>query len=203
MKQILHVTCSPRGRDGESSRLSRQIVSHLLAKAPAAYVVERVIGRSAMRHVDSDYALSQASSADVSAEGSMISSEELIHELETSDCLVIGTPMHNFTVPSTLKAWLDHIVRVRRTFDIGPEGKIALLRDRPVYVGIASGGRFSGERTRQPDFLTPYLRAVLGIIGLRDLTFFSVEGTAASAAATARAQCEADRAICRHVTGLR
>ena len=203
MKQILHVTCSPRGRDGESSRLSRRIVSHLLAKAPAAEVVERVIGGSAMGHVDGDYALSQASSADVSEEGSMIRSDELIRELEASDCLVIGTPMHNFTVPSTLKAWLDHVVRVRRTFDIGPAGKIALLRDRPVYVGIASGGRFSGERTRQPDFLTPYLRAVLGIIGLCDLTFFSVEGTVAGTAATATAQGEADWAIGRHIASLK
>ena len=104
----------------------------------------------------------------------MSRSEELIQELESSDFVVIGTPMHNFTVPSALKAWIDHIVRVRRTFNVTTEGKVGTLRDRPVFVAVSSGGRFSGERARQPDFLTPYLKAILGTIGLHDLTFFSV-----------------------------
>jgi FMN-dependent NADH-azoreductase len=108
----------------------------------------------------------------------MSQSEELIRELESADCVVIATPMHNFTVPSTLKAWIDHVVRVRRTFIATPDGYVGLLRDRPVFVAVSSGGRYSGPRARQPDFLTPYLRACLGTIGLRDLIFFAVEGTA-------------------------
>ena len=107
----------------------------------------------------------------------MVLSEELIRELESADFVVIGTPMHNLTVPSALKAWIDHVVRARRTFNVTPAGKVGTLRDRPVFVAIASGGRFSGERARQPDFLTPYLKAILGMIGLHDLTFFSVQGT--------------------------
>ena len=62
----------------------------------------------------------------------MSQSEELIQELESADFVVIGTPMHNFTVPSVLKAWIDHIVRVRRTFDSTKEGYVGRLRDRPV-----------------------------------------------------------------------
>ena len=115
----------------------------------------------------------QQSSADISQEGSIARSEELIAELESSDFVVIGTPMHNFTVPSALKAWIDHVVRVRRTFNVTKEGKVGRLRDRPVFVAVSSGGRFSGERARQPDFLTPYLKAVLGTIGLHDLTLSS------------------------------
>ena len=132
----------------------------------------------------------------------MICSDALIQEMQGSDCLVIGTPMHNFTVPSTLKAWLDHVVRVRRTFDVSPNGKIPLLHDRPVFIAISSGGRFSGGRTRQPDFLTPYLKAVLGMIGLHDLAFFSVEGTVAGPDATAQAQAEAELAIRAHFASL-
>src|SRR4051794_20973665 len=109
-------------------------------------------------------------------EGSMSRSEELIQELESADCLVISTPMHNFTVPVALKAWIDHVVRVRRTFDETPQGKVSALHDRPVFVAVSSGGRFSGDRTHQPDFLTPYLKAILGTIGLHNVTFFSVEG---------------------------
>jgi hypothetical protein len=71
---------------------------------------------------------------------------------EFADVVVIGTPMHNLTVPAALKAWIDHVVRARRTFTISAAGKVGTLRDRPVFVAIASGGRFSGERARQPDF---------------------------------------------------
>ncbi|NIJ35339.1 FMN-dependent NADH-azoreductase [Sphingomonas oligoaromativorans] len=202
VKQILYLTCSPRGRAGESSKLSRIIVDCLLEREPMTQVVERVIGGNALQHVDGDYALSQALAEDVSQEGSMIRSEELIRELESADYLVIGTPVHNFTVPSTLKAWLDHVVRVRRTFDVSRDGKIPLLHDRPVFVGVSSGGRISGTRTRQPDFLTPYLRAVLGIIGLQDMRFFSIEGTAAGPDATALAQRETGRAIREHFASL-
>jgi FMN-dependent NADH-azoreductase len=106
--------------------------------------------------------------------------------------------MHNLTVPSVLKAWIDHVVRVRRTFNVSPAGKIGLLRDRPVFVAIASGGRFSGERARQPDFLTPYLQAVLGTVGLHDLTFFSVQGTGSGPEAVAETRIKTDQALQAH-----
>ena len=89
----------------------------LLQKEPTAVLVNRVIGGGAISHVDENYAISQQSSADISQEGSIARSEELIAEMESSDFVVIGTPMHNFTVPSTLKAWIDHVVRARRTFN--------------------------------------------------------------------------------------
>ncbi|VVO35529.1 FMN-dependent NADH-azoreductase [Pseudomonas fluorescens] len=109
--------------------------------------------------------------------------------------VVIGTPMHNFTVPAALKVWIDHIARVRRTFNVGAAGKTSLLSDRPVFVAVSSGGIFSGERPRQPDFLTPYLKAVLGMIGLHDLAFFSVEGTAFGPEAVAVARSKTDLAL--------
>jgi len=195
MKTILHVSCSPRGQAAESYRLSQMIVDLLLLKEPTARVVNRVIGAGAIAHVDENYAISQASSADVSREGTMVQSEVLIQELENSDIVVIGTPVHNFTVPSALKAWIDHVVRVRRTFDVSPHGKIGRLCDRPVFVAVSSGGRFSGERARQPDFLTPYLKAVLGIIGLDAVTFFSIQGTASGPEAVAEARAKTDQAL--------
>ncbi len=195
MKNILHVSASPRGQAAESYRLSQKIIGLLLQKEPGATVVNRVIGDGTMPHVDQNYAISQGSSADVSREGSMILSEELIREVELADILVISTPMHNLSVPSSLKSWLDHVVRARRTFNVGPEGKTGTLRDRPVFVAIASGGRFSGERARQPDFLTPYLKAVLTTVGLHDLTFFSVQGTGAGPEATAKTRERTDEEL--------
>lgn len=102
--------------------------------------------------------------------------------------------MHNYTVPSALKAWIDHVVRVRSTFTVTRAGKVGVLADKPVFVAVSSGGLFSGAEARQPDFLTPYLKAALATIGLKRLTFFSVEGTAmggqALEAARLRARAE-------------
>jgi FMN-dependent NADH-azoreductase len=201
--KILHVSCSPRGQTSESHRLSRKIVGLLLQREPAAMVMNRVVGGSALSPIDEDYATSQQSLADVSPEGSAARSETLIHELESADCVVIGTPMHNYTVPAALKLWLDHVVRVRRTFDVSPQGKVALLRDRPVFVAVSSGGRFSGDGARQPDFLVPYLKAILGTIGLRDLTFFFVQGTAFGPDTVAEARATADQLLLKHFSSRR
>jgi FMN-dependent NADH-azoreductase len=103
-------------------------------------------------------------------------SERLIGELEACDLLVLSTPMHNFTVPALLKAWLDQVVRFGRTFRSTPEGKIGLLEDRPTFVVVASGGYIIGARARQPDFLTPYLTAILGTIGIHDVNFVHMDG---------------------------
>jgi FMN-dependent NADH-azoreductase len=195
MTNILHVSCSPRGKNSESYRLSEKILGFLLEREPAAIVIDRAIGGGSVPPVDEDYAISQQSDEDVSEAGSAALSDELIRELEISDFVVISTPVHNFTVPSTLKAWIDHIARVRRTFDVTSHGKVGKLRDRPIFIAVSSGGRYSGEHARQPDFLTPYLKAVLGMIGLRDLTFFSVQGTAFGRDPVAAARNETEQAL--------
>jgi FMN-dependent NADH-azoreductase len=133
----------------------------------------------------------------------MSRSEELIQELESATCVVIATPMHNFTVPVALKAWIDHVVRVRRTFDATAHGKVSALHDRPVFVAVSSGERFCGDRTHQPGFLTPYLKATLGTIGLQDVTFFSVEGSAPGPDALAQARTRVGQAMQRYFLPLK
>jgi FMN-dependent NADH-azoreductase len=102
----------------------------------------------------------------------------LIEEVEAADVIVIGTPMYNFTIPSTLKAWIDEILRVGRTMKSTSGGKVGMLRDRPVFIGVASGGIFTGDGANQPDFLTPYLTLALNSIGLKALQFLAIQGTA-------------------------
>lgn len=202
--KILHVSCSPRGRAAESYLLSQKIIGHLREVEPAAIVVDRAIGDDGLLPVDRNYAMALSTvsqvSGDISGEGSMTQSEKLIAELEASDVLVIATPMHNYTIPAGLKTWIDHVVRVRRTFHVTPAGKVGALRDLPVFVAVSSGGRYSadrhsGGRARQPDFLTPYLTTVLATIGLHDVTFFSVEGTAYGPEALASARIAADERL--------
>lgn len=201
--KILRVLCSPRRQESESYRLSQRIVGCLLQADPDATVIERIVCDGAIPPVDASYAISQQAAEDVSEEGTAALSAELVDELRSADILVIATPMHNYTVPAMLKAWIDHIARVRYTFDVSPQGKIPLLRDRPVFVAVSSAGRFSGPRARQPDFLTPYLKAILGMIGLHDLTFFSVEGTGLGADVVAASRISADQALQEYFSSYR
>lgn len=129
---------------------------------------------------DVDYATlltSPPKNGESTARGSTALSDILIREIETADILVLGTPVHNFTVPAALKSWLDHVVRVNRTFTVRPSGKVGLVKDRPVFIGIAAGGIIFGDSAQQPDFFTPYLKAALNCIGLCDLHFVPVQGT--------------------------
>lgn len=197
--KILHVSCSARGEASESTRLAQSIIGHLAHGSAASTVVTRNLGTGTLAHVDANYAPAQHSAAaEMSWTGSVARSEELIEELDSADVVVIGTPMHNLGVPSALKAWIDHVVRARRTFQVTAQGKVGLLRDRPVYVAVASGGRFSGEHARQPDFLTPYLKLILGTIGLHDVMFFSVEGTGADPRTVALTRASAAQALQQH-----
>ncbi|OSJ33804.1 FMN-dependent NADH-azoreductase [Bradyrhizobium japonicum] len=179
MNNILHIDCSPRA-ESHSRQLSAAIVKKLLELAPGASICRRDFGAAPLPHAASDYATTLSSPATLAAplKGSLDLSEMLIQEVEAAGAIVIGTPMHNLTVPSVLKAWIDQILRAGRTFKSTPAGKVGMLRDRPVFIGIASGGVFAGDRANQPDFLTPYLAAVLGSIGLKTLQFLPVQATA-------------------------
>jgi FMN-dependent NADH-azoreductase len=177
---ILHIDCSPRPQS-YSRKLSAAIVDRLRAIHTDATVIRRDLGSDQIPHTAPAYATALASPAELSAASwrdAIRLSEELIAELEASNLLVIGTPMNNFAVPSVLKAWIDQIVRVGRTFRVTPTGKIGLLQDHPVFVGVASGGIFSGDHASQPDFLTPYLSAVFRCIGLNSIHFLPFQGTA-------------------------
>lgn len=176
---ILHIDCSPRP-ESHSRQLSAAIVGKLLDAAPGTRISRRDLANAPLPHASSDYATALSSPATLAnpPRGALELSESLIAEIEAADAIVIGTPMNNLTVPSVLKAWIDQVLRVGRTFKSTPSGKVGMLQDRPVFIGIASGGVFTGDRANQPDFLRPYLSAVLSSIGLQTLQFFSVEATA-------------------------
>lgn len=182
---ILHIDCSPR--TGSHSRaLSSAMVRRLLARHPHASVLRRDLGLEPIPHPEGAYAAALATPAAMAAalavnqaNGGLQLSERLIQEVEAADVLVIGTPMNNFTLPSVFKAWIDQLLRVGRSIGMNANGeKVGLLKDKPVYIGIASGGVFSGEQARQPDFLTPYLTAAFACIGLKSLQFLPLQATA-------------------------
>jgi len=197
--KLLHISCSPRAQGSHSARLAQAIVERLCALHPGTQVQLRDLATEPLPHVDGAYAdaLAGKPPAD-SAAGALVRSDALIAELAQADAIVLGTPMHNFTVPSVLKSWIDHVLRIHRTFAPTPEGhKRGLLRNRPVYIAVAAGGMFLGERARQPDFLTPYLRAVFNTMGLHDLHFFVLQATVRGPDALAAAWDDALRQVAR------
>jgi FMN-dependent NADH-azoreductase len=191
MRTILYLTCSPRGPLAYSRMVSAELVARLLAAYPAARVIERDLVATPPDFIDHGFAAGIAAVPPDFAVPGLAGSEALIAELEGCDAVVIGTPMNNYSVPATLKAWIDQIVRIHRTFRSTPQGKVGLLRDRPVYVVIASGGYFTGPSPSgtpaQPDFLTTYLRAIFGTIGMTDLHFVTLEGVTRGQEALAQA----------------
>jgi FMN-dependent NADH-azoreductase len=104
-------------------------------------------------------------------------SDELVVELLASDVIVIGTPMYNFAVPAALKAWIDHIVRFGKTFSYKPNGVEGHAGGRKVIVTVASGRVYAGTPLEAYDHGIPYLRHILGFIGILDVTFIQAGGT--------------------------
>jgi FMN-dependent NADH-azoreductase len=178
---ILHIDCSPR-EASYSRQLSAAMLARLSAGRADVSVTRRDLGRDPVPHPEEAYAAALSSPAALASGQAGTAtrlSEELIGEIESADVVLIGTPMNNFTVPSVLKAWIDHVLRMGRTIGAASDGrKFGLLRDKPVYIGIASGGVFTGERAKQPDFMIPYLTAALGCVGLVSLQFLPLQATA-------------------------
>lgn len=190
MRTILHLTCSPKRPPGFSRLIADELLARLVAANPGARAIHRDLAADPPPVPDAAFSAAVLAAAPADAPA-FAASEMLIGELERCDALVIATPMHNYGVPVVLKAWIDQVVRIRRSFESTPAGKTGLLRDRPVFVVVAAGGWFAGPSPSgtppQPDFLTPYLRAVLGTIGLTDLAFVTLEGLTRGADAAERA----------------
>ena len=100
-------------------------------------------------------------------------SDELVGELEAADIIVIGAPIYNFSIPATLKVWIDMIARARKTFRYTDNGVEGLLKGKKAYVIVPSGGVPVGSPV---DFATPYLRHALGFVGITDVEFIGAQG---------------------------
>ncbi len=103
-------------------------------------------------------------------------SENAIQQIYNADIIIISTPMHNYTVPSALKAYLDHVVRAGITFGFTSSGPQGLFKNKKVYISFSAGWNFSSPELKPFDFCIPYLKAVLNLIGIDEIKVFRVEG---------------------------
>lgn len=188
MKSILHITSSINGSDSLSGTLSRSIVEKLSGRFPGSRVTTRELMSAEVPHLNAatfDAFRSIGNDKKVSP-SSIDLSNQLIDELLGSDIIVIGVPLYNFGIPSVLKAWIDHVARAGVTFSYSANGVEGLAKGKKAYLAITSGGIYSEGPMKALDFSEPYLKAVLGFIGIKDVTTFRIEGTAIPEIGTAQ-----------------
>src|ERR1700757_2485207 len=205
MKNILLIETSPRGNDSYSTQAARSIVNELQARNPQTKVVVRDLASNPPPHVgvpfiSGMYAAPEQRTPEQSK--ALALSDALIDEVLAADTLVIAVPMHNFGPPSTFKAWFDHVSRAGRTFSYGANGPEGLLKGKHVILVLASGGVYSNGQMKAFDFTEPYLRAVLGFLGIINVDVVRVEGVATSAIGPEKALAAASTQSKQIVTQL-
>lgn len=179
MTQILHLDSSPRGERSHSRQLTRAFVEELLQSHPDATVVYHDLGHDPVPHVDEPWiaaAYSDPATHSPELKQAIALSDALVDELLASDIIVIGAPMHNFSIASTLKAYIDQIVRVGRTFTPDYQG-LATGKRAFILCARGGGGYGPGEQMEAANFQDPYFKTVFGMIGITDITFLHDEKT--------------------------
>ena len=176
MSHLLVINSSAAGRDSVSRVLVADAVSKLLEADPAAHVTHRDLGENPPPHLISQTLNGVRGTATTDVEfAARRLSDELIGELKAADTVVIGAPMYNFSVPTTLRAWFDHVLRAGVTFKYVDGAVRGLLGGKRVIVIESRGGLYSEGPAQAIDFQEPYLRHLLGFIGITDVTFVRAE----------------------------
>ena len=176
-KTVLHIDSSARFTDSASRSLSAGVVAHLGADT----VIRRDLAAEALPQIDETWIAANYTPIDARSDDQrqiLTQSDALVDELVAADTIVIGLPVYNFSAPASLKAWIDLVARVGRTFQYSENGPEGLLQGKRAIVAYASGGVPMGSPV---DFASTYLRQVLGFIGITDVEFIAAEGTAMDA----------------------
>jgi FMN-dependent NADH-azoreductase len=180
MATLLHLNTSPLA-SSVSRELTREFVSNWKASHPTGQVIDRDLAANPPKPLDQAtiYATFTPEEARQPEQKDLIAySEEAIAELEQADEYVIGVAMHNFSIPAVLKLWIDQVVRRGRTFSYGAEGPKGLLSGKKATVLVATGGVYdAGSPYAAFNFIDPYLRTILGFIGITDVKFVTAGGT--------------------------
>jgi len=176
---ILHLTSSARGHASYSNRVAAQLIGELTARSPGAAVAVRDLAQDPIPHIDDDFVAATKSPAGPQTErqrAQLARSDALVDELLAADVVVIAAPMINFTIPSNLKTWIDHVARAGRTFRYTENGPQGLVTGKQVILVVARGGVYADKQAL--DFQVPYLKSVLAFLGMTDVEVVEVEGTA-------------------------
>ena len=178
--KLLRIDSSAR-----SSSVTRQLTAKFVEEwkknHPTGEVIQRDLATTVLPHITDHWAGAhlEPSQLTPAQRNYLATSDRLIEELQAADTIVIGAPMYNFAIPSSLKAWIDQIVRMGKTIGYGASGARGLLANKRVIVVTSRGGAYGkGTPAEKFDFQEPYLRHIFGFIGLTDVTFIHAENQA-------------------------
>jgi len=195
MSTLLQLNTSLFSTGGQSSRLADEFVAGWQANHPRGDVIVRDLAREPVPHLSAERFgafLAQPGERTPEQQAVVDDSDALIDELNRADVIVLGLPMYNFGVPSTLKAYFDHVARAGVTFRYTEKGAVGLLTGKQAYVFATRGGFYNGT---DADTQTAFVRQFLAFLGITDVTFVYAEGLAVSEAAKQAAIARAQNAI--------
>ncbi len=178
--RLLVIETSPRGDASISRQMTRRFVARWRARHPDGEVTLRDLAQTALPHISAPWLQAYFTPPDQltpAMKAQLRQSDDLVAELQAADHVVIATPVYNYNVPAALKAWIDHIVRKGLTLGFDGQG---LLTGKKATVLIASGGVYGeGSPIRDRDIASQYLRLILGVIGITDVTVVAGGGAKA------------------------
>jgi FMN-dependent NADH-azoreductase len=190
MSQVLLVTSSPRGAASHSTRIAQSLADKLVAGDPDAEIITRDLSKETLPHIGEDFVAGLFAPSDrlTAAQSAAIAlSDRLIAEWFAADVIVLASSMINFGVSSTLKTYIDYLVRKGVTFSYTEKGPEGLVKGKKAFIVQASGGIYSEGPMKAIDFQEPYLKHILGFIGITDVEIIHIEGVAMGAEATEKA----------------
>ena len=170
--KILHIDASARKDDSVTRKLSAQLVKRLAGDYDQVTYRDLSEGLPFVDETKIEAYFTAAEARTDEHREAIVLSDSIVSELKSSDVLVIGVPIYNFSMPASFKAWADLAARVGETFRYTETGPVGLLEYKKAFVVIASGGT---KVDSQIDFLTPWLRQYLGFIGIKDVTVISAD----------------------------
>jgi len=180
MSSILLVTSSPRGSESLSNAIASELAEKFAGQSGGS-VVHRDLVESQLDHVDGTFtaAIRKAADARTAEEAEAVAlSDKLVEELMAADTIVIGTGLINFNIYSSLKSWIDHIARAGLTFSYTENGPVGLAKGKKAYLVLAAGGIYSSGPGAAMNHAEPYLKTVLGFLGIELVETVYVEGVA-------------------------
>ncbi|MGC4045543.1 MAG: FMN-dependent NADH-azoreductase [Armatimonas sp.] len=180
---VLLLTTSPRGSESISTRMATELAQNVTGAShqEPSHLVVRDLVQNPLPHISPDFVLGMGTpeaERTAAQQQAVTLSDRLIAELQAADVVVIAAGMINFGVPSTLKAWIDHIARAGVTFRYGANGPEGLVTGKKAVLVLSQGGVYSSGPAQAMDHMEPYLRHLLGFIGLTDIETIRIEGLA-------------------------
>lgn len=185
MAKTLIIKSSILGANSVSSSMADAFVGITTAKDPDGEIIIRDLDAQPLPHLSGDV-LGQMRSDATELSPQATEGKKALAELLTADTLVLAVPMYNFSVPSTLKAWFDHVLHPGQTFEYTTAGPRGLLKGKKAVILISSAGDYSGASASSMDFVEPYVRAILGFMGISDVTVIKADGSAMGEAGIAK-----------------